>query len=47
MADEDKALESFGLAKKVQRILWEQQGKVQTREQAQEEEEEEIVSKEH
>jgi len=27
MADEDKALETFGLTKKVQRILREQQGK--------------------
>ena len=31
MADEDKTLEIFGLTKKVQRILREQQHKVQTR----------------
>ncbi|KAG4969286.1 hypothetical protein JHK85_035707 [Glycine max] len=37
VADEDKALEIFGLAKKVQRILREQQGLVQARKQAQQE----------
>ena len=46
MADEDKALETFGLAKKVQRILREQQGKLQAKKHAQhQEEEEETVSK--
>ena len=45
MADEDKALETIGLTKKVERILREQQGKFQTKKQTQQEEKE-IVSKE-
>lgn len=35
--NEDKAMKTFGLAKKDQRLLREQQGKVQTRKQAQQE----------
>lgn len=45
MDDEDKALETIGLTKKVERILREQQGKFQTKKQTQQEEKE-IVSKE-
>lgn len=35
--NEDKAMKTFGLAKKDQRLLREHQGKVQTRKQAQQE----------
>lgn len=34
IANEDKALETFGLTKKIQRILKEQNDNVQTRQQA-------------
>jgi len=45
--DEDKCLETFGIAKKIQKILREQQGEVQTRKQAQQQQQQQdIVSKE-